>query len=333
MNVAKKFMKRKDEIGEISNAINDMQNSLKIFIGNVKEESNNIKTIVNTISHNINDLNQNIEDVSSTTEELSAGMEETAASAQEMSATANEIEKAVDSISKKAQEGAIEASEINKRAIDTKVNVNNLQEKSLNVFSQTKDKLEISIENSKIVQQITVLSESIMQISTQTNLLALNAAIEAGRGFSVVADEIRTLAEECKNTVIEIQNITQKVVVSVDDLSTSSNDLLNFVSKDVQKDYSTMLNVEGKYSNDAEFVSNLVLEFSSTSEELLSSLQQVTDTIGHVSMASNEGADRTSNIAQNVANINEKSNIIMEEVIKSKESIKQFNNQISKFKI
>ncbi|GAA0076258.1 methyl-accepting chemotaxis protein [Clostridium sp. CTA-5] len=338
-DVPEKFMKRKDEIGEISNAITDMQNSLKILIGNVKNESNNIKTIVNTISDNINNLNQNIEDVSSTTEELSAGMEETAASAQEMSATADEIEKAVDSISKKAQEGAIEASEINKRAINTKLNVNNSQEKSLNIFSQTKDKLEISIENSKIVQQITVLSESIMQISTQTNLLALNAAIEAarageaGRGFAVVADEIRTLAEECKNTVIEIQNITQKVVVSVDDLSSSSNELLNFVSKDVQSDYNEMLNVAGEYSKDAEFVSNLVLEFSSTSEELLASLQQVTDTIGHVSMASNEGADGTSNIAQKVANINEKSNIIMEEVIKSQGSVEQLNNQISKFKI
>ncbi|MDR5587846.1 methyl-accepting chemotaxis protein [Clostridium aquiflavi] len=339
ITLPEKFMRRKDEIGEISNAITGMQNSLKLLIGNVKGESDSIKTIVNTISENINNLNENIEDVSSTTEELSAGMEETAASAQEINATADEIEKAVDSISKKAQEGAIEASEINKRAITTKLNVNNSQEKSINIFLQTKYKLQTAIENSQVVQQITVLSESIMQISTQTNLLALNAAIEAarageaGRGFAVVADEIRTLAEECKNTVIEIQNITQKVVVSVDDLSSSSNELLNFVSEDVQSDYNTMLNIADQYSTDAEFVSNLVLEFSSTSEELLASLQQVTETIGHVSMASNEGADGTSNIAEKVSNINEKSNTIMEEVLKSKESVEELNNQISKFKI
>ncbi|MEG0440668.1 MAG: methyl-accepting chemotaxis protein, partial [Solibacillus sp.] len=77
--------------------------------------------------------------------------------------------------------------------------------------------LEEAMENSKVVTQINVLSESIMQISSQTNLLALNAAIEAarageaGRGFAVVADEIRKLAEESKNTVIEIQGITEKV--------------------------------------------------------------------------------------------------------------------------
>lgn len=339
MEAPKEFTKRKDEIGDIVNAMSSMQNSLKLLIGNVREESSAINAIVSTISGNMNDLNRNIEEVSATTEELSAGMEETSASAQEMNATADEIERAVNSIAKKAQDGAIEASKINQKAMNTKNNVIISQEKALDIFSNTKDKLQIAMENSKVVDQINVLSEAIMQISSQTNLLALNAAIEgarageAGRGFAVVADEIRKLAEESKNTVIEIQSIAEKVTESVNDLSSSSNELLNFVSEDVHSDYNTMLNVADEYSQDSEFVNNLVIEFSSTSEELLASLQEVIKTIEHVSLASNEGAEGTTNIAQKVIDITEKSNKIIEEVKKSKESTEQLNEEVSKFKI
>ncbi|MGH4126292.1 MAG: methyl-accepting chemotaxis protein [Clostridium sp.] len=339
MDVPEETKKRKDEMGDIANAINGMQNSLKLLITNVSQESNIIKTVVHSVSEHVKILNMNIEEVSATTEELSAGMEETAASTQEINATADEIERAVQFIATKAQEGAIEAQEINKRATDTKNNVTASKGKTLQVFSKTKDKLEIAIENSKVVAQINVLSESIMQISSQTNLLALNASIEAarageaGRGFAVVADEIRKLAEESRNTVTEIQSITEKVTGSVRDLSASSNELLNFVSKDILNDYNALLNMAGEYSNDADFVNNLVSEFSSTSEELLASLQEVVKTIEQVSQASNEGAEGTTNIAQKVSDVTERSNEIIEEVKKTTDSVEVLNIGISVFKI
>ncbi|MGH4121482.1 MAG: methyl-accepting chemotaxis protein [Clostridium sp.] len=339
MDVPEETKKRKDEMGDIAKAVDSMQSSLKLLIKNVSKESNRIKTVVHNVSENVKILNMNIEEVSATTQELSAGMEETAASTQEMNATADEIERAVQSIATKAQEGAIEAQAINKRAMNTKSNVTGSKDKALQVFSKAKDKLEIAIENSKVVAQISVLSESIMQISSQTNLLALNASIEAarageaGRGFAVVADEIRKLAEESRSTVTKIQSITEKVTGSVTDLSVSSNELLKFVSEDVQNDYNTLLNVADEYSNDADFVNNIVLEFSSTSEELLASLQEVIKTIEQVAHASNEGAEGTTNIAQKVSDITERSNGIIEDVKKSTESVEGLNKEISVFKI
>ncbi|MBU3087213.1 methyl-accepting chemotaxis protein [Clostridium gasigenes] len=338
-DVPEETKKRKDEMGDIANAVDIMQSSLKFLIRNVSEEANIIKAVVLNVSGNVKILNENIEEVSATTEELSAGMEETAASTEEMNATADEIEIAVQSIAKKAQGGSIQAQEINKRAIDTKDNVTKSKDRALEIFIKTKDKLEIAMENSKVVSQINVLSEAIMQISAQTNLLALNAAIEAarageaGRGFAVVADEIRKLAEDSKNTVIEIQNITKKVTESVSDLSFSSNELLNFVEEDVQNDYNTILNVADEYSNDAEFVKNLVLDFSSTSEELLASLQDVIKIIEQVAQASTEGAEGTNNIAEKVSDVTERSNGIIEDVKKSTESVEKLNEEISQFKI
>lgn len=339
MEVLSKYMNRKDEIGAIAKAIHNVQESLKTLIGNVINESNTIENVVESVNSNVTNLNENIEEVSATTEELSASMEETAASAEEMTATSQEIERAVHSIAEKSQEGAVQAGEIRKRAYETKENVENAQKKAYEIFINTKAGLEKAIEESKVVEQINVLSNAIMQITEQTNLLALNAAIEAarageaGRGFSVVAEEVRKLAEQSKETVNEIQNITSKVTNAVKNLSENSNKLLGFMSTDVDKDYKTMLEVANKYSEDAKFVDSLVEDFSSTSEELLASISDVLKTIDGVAQAASEGAGGTTDIANKISEVNNKSNKVLEEVIKTKESAEKLKFEISKFKI
>ena len=339
INIEQKYKSRKDEIGGIAKAIEDVKNELKELVINVKNEANSIEEVVDMTKNDVIKLNDSIEKISETTQEMSAGMEETAASSEEMAATSQEIEKAVQSIAEKSQEGAEQAGEIRKRAEQTKENVQASRKKGYEIFINTKEGLEKAIEDSKIVEKIDVLSKSIMQITEQTNLLALNAAIEAaragesGKGFSVVAEEIRKLAEQSKDAVGEIQNITSKVTESVKNLSENSNKLLNFMSTDVEKDYKTMLEVADKYSNDANFVENLVTEFSSTSEELLASISDVLKTIDGVAEAASEGAEGASDIANRVTEVNNNSNEVLKRVLKAKESTDKLREEISKFKV
>lgn len=337
--ISNNYLKMNDEIGLLARSIKSMQEGIKNLIKNVQNESNICEEAIEDVKDNVNKLNSSIEDVSASTQELSAGMEETAASAEEMEATAQEIQKAVESIAKNSQNGVAKVVEINKRAIHTKESVNEAQIKANDILLITKKELEKAIENSKVVEKISALSEAIMQITNQTNLLALNASIEAtrageaGRGFSVVAEEIRKLAEESKNAVTGIQSIVDKVTTSVDELSNSSNKLLHFVSNDVQNDYNTLIDVADKYSEDAKFVDSLVTEFSSTSEELLASIQDVLKTISGVSQAAGEGASGTTDIAQKVTEITSKSNNILELTKKSNDSSERLKEEILKFKI
>lgn len=334
-----KFIKRKDEIGELAKATSSMEKYIKQLIINVQKEGSSIENIVNVVSGDINDLNADIEGVSATTEQLSASMQETAASAEEMSATSQQIEEAINSIAEKSQEGAVEAGEINKRAKITKQNVKAAQKKSYEMLKNTQTKLEKAIEESKVVEKINVLSDAIMQITSQTNLLALNAAIEAsrageaGKGFSVVAEEIRKLAEKSKDTVVEIQSVTNKVTESVNNLTGNANNLLKFVSTDVDEDYNSMIEVAERYRKDAEFIDNLVTDFSSTSEEVLASVKGVLETIDGVAQASSEGAGGTTEIADKVASVTNKSSNVLQQVSKSKESAEKLRDEISKFKI
>lgn len=328
-----------DEIAELASALNLFLGNLRLIIKEVKNTTENTLKINETISIDLDHLTQNVEEVSATTEELSAGMEETAASSEEIAATAQQIEISTESISTRSQEGAIAAGEINQRASKAKHIVIEAQSKANEILVQTKAELEQAIDNAKVVNQIDVLSEAIRDITAQTNLLALNAAIEAaragdaGNGFSVVAEEIRKLAQQSEESVTQIQSVTGKVTECVEHLSHSSHQLLTFVSENVSNDYNTMLDVSEKYSEDAHFVDDLVTGFSSTSQELLASIHNIIQAIDHVAEASAEGASGTTNIAEKIAHVNDKTNVIVRE---TRESIRMSNHlqeEMTKFTV
>jgi len=334
-----KIKTRKDEIGDIIRAIDLMKTSLKNLISKLTGECVDINEIVTKVVRNINGLDIDIEDVAAVTEELSAGMEESLASTEEMSAASKEIEVFVDNISKEAKIGLREAKEINNRAENIKSSIIKSQNNAQGIIEEVVKEVEKSIENSKVIEQINMLSQTIMQITSQTNLLALNASIEAsrageaGRGFSVVAEEIRKLAEESKNTVVEIQNVTHIITESVNELSTNSQKLILFVEEEVTDDYNSMLKVAARYSEDGKFIDSLATKFSSITSELLSSVHEVMIAIDNVAKTSADGADGTINVAQKVNDVTVKSSEVIIQTKKLDEIVKNLKQVTTVFKI
>lgn len=337
--ISEKYLNQNDEVGIIFKGLHAMKIALLQLIHNIKNESLAIENKVDVVKNSVVSLNLNLEDISATTEELASSMEETSATAEQMATISQDIQHAISSIADRSREGANDAKEINQRALETKENVHDSQQKAQVILTNTKTKLEDAIASSKVVDQINVLSDAIMQITEQTNLLALNAAIEAaragesGRGFSVVADEIRKLAEQSKETVIKIRDITHKVVSSVDNLSGSANELLNFVATDVDSDYKMMLSVAENYSKDASFVDDIVTEFSATAQELATSMENIIQSVEWVSEASTQGAMGTTGIANRVYEISNSSAEVMNQILETKNSVDTLVKEVSRFKI
>ncbi len=337
--IAEKYAKSKDETGILIRSLKIMQHNLRSIVENVKLESANANMAVDEAGIYIQQLNADIEDISATTEELSASMEETSASSEEMSASSVEIERAVDNIASKSQEGALTANDISNRTGQMRNSFLASHENAIKKFNEAKNKLEAALTESKAVEKINSLTDAILQITSQTNLLALNAAIEAarageaGKGFAVVADEIRKLAEDSKSTATEIQNITHAVVSSVDNLASSSNELLSFMAHDVEKDYKAMLKATEDYNIDVKNIDDMITDFSSTAEELMASIHNMAQAIGEVTSATNQGAVGIENIAEKSAAIAEKSQDVMKGALKAKNSSDRLANIVSGLKI
>ncbi|MCX7773131.1 MAG: methyl-accepting chemotaxis protein [Clostridia bacterium] len=329
----------RDEIHDMVEALNAFTRGIRSSFSGVVEEARSVESNVGTIVANIELLNNNIEEVSATTEELSAGMEETAASTEQMTALTIEIEHAVENIASKAQTGVKTAEEIQMRAEELKTTASQSQQAAHEVRVSVDDRLRQAIVKSQAVEEISALTDGILQITNQTNLLALNAAIEAaragesGRGFAVVAEEIRKLADSSKETAVKIQNVVHTVIEAVENLKTSSTDVLHFIEEQVVPDYKKMVDTGTQYSVDAQMINDLVTDFNVTAEELLASVQDITKSINEVANAANEGADGTTNIAQKTTVIAEMAEDVTRQAMNSRDNVEKLFKMITLFKI
>ena len=262
----------------------------------------------------MDEINEDIRALTGAVEKLKMVMSDVSSSSQDMAFTALDIADKTQLLTQRAIEGVSTSEEISNSAEETKKNVINSQQKTFEVLGETKERLKLAIENANVVDQINILSQTILQITSQTNLLALNAAIEAakageaGRGFSVVANEIKRLAEQSKQTVTEIQNVTKTVIESVNNLANCSNNLLEFVSVNVNSDYRSMLDIAEKYSEDATIIKGVASEFNITTQEVLDYTSRVIGSIDKLSNSSVDGDDRVKEIMKKIKDITAKLN-------------------------
>lgn len=312
----------RDEADQINRSTANVKQQIRGIILQTKEDADGIHTIAENASSKMSGLNNDISSITSDVESVSQQIKETGRLVESIHETGVELGEVVDTIARKASDSAAQSSDIMERAKDLYQSSTEAEHQTKRVYDETSRKLSQAIEESHRVKEINVLAEDILNISSQTNLLALNASIEAarageaGKGFAVVAEEIRVLADSSKETVDKIRKVTDAIVLSVSNLSESSQELLNFMNDKITQDYRNMIETSRQYEKDAVFYNDVSSDLGASSQEMSASMVGINESIAQIAELMDEVTDCMSRIENSAELSNTNSTEVLEQVDK-----------------
>lgn len=292
----------KDELGQLAVALNRAKENMQVLIKEIIGQAEEVSASSEELSATVEEITAKVENVNSFTNDIVRDTQEASATTEEISASVEEINAGVNELSQRATEGSGESLEIKNRAEQIRDKGFQSKDMANKIYDSKQGDILKAIEEGKVVQDIKIMADSIAQISAQTNLLALNAAIEAarageqGRGFAVVAEEIRKLAEQSADNVKNIQMVTEKVQQAFSNISTNSQEVLEFVDKRVRGDYDLLVETGNSYEKDAIFVSSMSEDIASMSQEISATIDEVSKVVQSIATSAQTTAVNSSEI-------------------------------------
>jgi Methyl-accepting chemotaxis protein len=330
---------RNDEFGMIGMALNKAQDNLRELIKVCADNATNVSALSEEASATVQELSANIEEINIEFEKIDSNTQANSGNVEEIYASIQQVTANMEELAAKAESGNQNSNQIKERARNVEINSKRAIENTRNVYIDKEKNIKKAIEESKVVEEIKVMADSIAAIAEQTNLLALNAAIEAaragesGKGFAVVAEEVRKLAEESASSVVTIQNTIQRVEAAFGNLSENGKEILGFIKTDVSEDIKAYGDIAVQYNEDGEFISQMSRQIAEMSEQVNASVEQVSAAISDTAKNSEVVSSSTHNIQQG---INETS-LAMKQVAETitREAIKaeELSSVIAKFKL
>lgn len=334
-----KNMKRKDELGEMLHYMKQMQDSMNNSIHNIMKESISLQESSMDTANNVNQLRTNASSVYEASEEISASMEEHSAAMEEVNSSSIAITDAIHQIVDKANEGQLTAAAIKDRAKMLKTQAIESRSRAISLVDTNKEELQTAITQSQSIDEIRLLTDTILSITSQTNLLSLNASIEAaragesGRGFQVVASEIKTLSEASSEAAARIQTVVAHVLQSVKNLSHCSESSLNFLDQNVISVYNQLVETGEQYSKDAEFITDMVSILSDNSNKVLCATEELSQLMEDMAHSTNETAASCTDIADSTTELHHLADSVAKIAECSQQSADVLQQFISRFKV
>jgi len=275
--------------------IADLAIEFNIFVEKIQEIVKQVELNADMVAASAVGLTQISDDTVKISDEITASIQEIASGAETQLQGTEEVMNAMEEMAKgiqhTAEKTAIVSDESNKTASDAEAGNTTIQ-----IAITQMDSINVSVKDSALLvrllgersKEIGKISEVITDISQQTNLLALNAAIEAaragehGRGFAVVADEVRVLAEQTKNSaeqisalILNIQEDTAKSINSMDNVTVEVKSGLDMVHN-AGESFKQILGASKQIAEQIQEISAITEQMSASSEEVSASLGEMT---------------------------------------------------------
>ena len=258
-------------------------------MGTLQDSSERISGVVGEVRRRTKHSNESVRSLSELTGQLSAALEGIAGSAAAITASAAGTQGDTQSMAEECSAITVYSAGMRERAEEmersARMETEAIREKTAGIMAM----LDQAIEKSHSVEQIRILTEDILSISSSTNLIAVNASIEAARagtagaGFSVVAQEVHKLADSCAETANHIQKVSGVVTGAVDYLANSARELADYLSQVIADQLQQSVQAGRQYREDSDYIGHAMEEFNNRVERLKTAIDQIAVSISNIS--------------------------------------------------
>ncbi len=296
------FAKRSSDIGVLSRAVSKVTESLRDNIGIIDKVSDEVSMQATHIKDTSKDLNECVTDIVASTEELLATSQSvkdaTTVAAEDVGAIKGNLSSAVDFMQRSDETSG----RLLKEASAMKEDAHVAYTDSVQRLNEVKERVAAAVAELAVLNEVNQMAEDVLSISGQTNLLSLNASIEAarageaGRGFSVVANEIKTLADASSNTVAAIQSLCNKSNKSIEDIQTVIASLIEFIERDILVKFERFTNSSEDVSSKVGEMREDIAQMTTIVSELNNAISAIEDSAKFVSTAMDENTSAINDI-------------------------------------
>ncbi len=310
-------LNRKDELGEMANSTMSMVEKLRSVIGSAYSSSGEMEHSAEYLSNTCETISQTADNVSSAVDQVAYGASNQADSLQDAVTSVEEINESIQVITDNTNHMNTLASYMQDNSKNSSLALEELKETTEETIHAIDDIVKLIENTDHAVSSISEAISIIDSIAAQTNLLSLNASIEAaragdaGRGFSVVANEIRQLAEQSSAAAQNIQSIMQELSADSKETMDTAGSMQETAVKQNAVIQKTISHVNGLIANIDESLT-VTQEIAENVEKSDKATQVFADTINSLSAISQENAASSEETRASMIDLSETVNKLSE---------------------
>lgn len=362
----KSNIKSSDELGDLSNNFNNAIVKIRKLVFEILGQSSKIENLSVNLSIKMNETSNSINQIIENIHNIKNQIINQTASVTQTTATMDNIIKGIENLNQLIENQSANVTESSAAIKEMMININNVTQtliknnENINNLNQLSEYGKESLEKitsdiqqvAKETEGILEISEVIQDIATQTNLLAMNAAIEAahagdsGKGFAIVAEEVRKLAESSENQAKIVADLLSKIKRSIETITNSTDEILNKFNKidseikiiseqenNIRKAMEEQTTGSSQIIEAISQLNDITQRVKSSSYEMLNGSKEVIGESRNMNNNTYEISKRINEISTEAEKVISAVNDVNKMTIENKKSVEILMKEVKKFKV